>query len=99
MKVEFTQYLRPDGRKKLIHVELPINYAPFVNAIRNAGLRLTAEVLTTNEVSLAIQDDERGDFRSEVVPNGPGVVEAAGRLVSSFSHMSYDLWRLEASNE
>ncbi len=83
MKIEFIQYLRPDGRKTLAYTEIPDKHQDRVTAIRKAGYRFEMELLKTNDVSLTISDDE-DDWVCIVVPNGPLVLPAIEELIETF---------------
>jgi hypothetical protein len=81
MGIHFTQFLRPDGRRKTVTIERPPEVEANAKRIADAGLRFECEVLTTNEVSLTIADDDE-DLAFEVVPNGPDVPNAVDRLLA-----------------
>lgn len=92
MRVEVVQYMRPNGRKKLIWLDdVPEQYAPILNEISAAKCTLTAEHLTTGEVSFAIEHEE-GDVSVEVCKNGPGTREAFYSLLNSF-HSDWEKFR------
>jgi hypothetical protein len=86
-KIEFTQYLRPDGRKQQTWAETSTEIALMAQSLKDLGCRFEAEVLTTGHVSLTIErDDAEGEIESlaiEVVPNGPEVPKAVDRLVET----------------
>jgi hypothetical protein len=70
MIIELTQFVRPNGHKRPTSCEIDDDLASKVKAIRDAGLRLTAEVIGPN-VSFCIEDDEE-DLAIEIAANGPG---------------------------
>lgn len=77
MIVEFTQFLRPDGRKRTIHFELADkSLDESVNRLLKEGFRFEIEVLQTGEVSMEIlredEDDEVDSIAMEVIKNKPG---------------------------
>ncbi len=80
--IEFTQYLLPDGRTKIIHIYCADDIVKMANTVRTLGGVFEAEFLTTGEVSLTVLYKEE-DIAIEVVPNGPGIREAVDRLVKS----------------
>lgn len=85
--VTFTQFLRPDGRRKAVEIDRPDEVAELAAGLWSAGYELHAEVLMTNQVSLTVEHsdeerlDEDGAIAHELVANGPGVPEAVDRLV------------------
>ena len=81
--VEFTQYLRPDGRPKQIVIDRPQHLYEKARQIIESGYWFEAEVLTTGEVSLTVSD-AHGDHAFEIVPNGPDVPAAVDRLIAGF---------------
>lgn len=81
MKVPFTQFMQPDGRQKEVATEVDDGLAHAVANIHGRGWRLTAEMLSTGEISLCVEDPEEGDVAIEVVPNGPQVTVAVERLL------------------
>lgn len=84
-KIEFTQYLLPDGRKTNVWIERPQAVVDRAQRIRAQGFRFEVEMLSDMEtVSLTITDDEM-DHAIEVVPNGPAVPEAVDRLINNFA--------------
>ena len=83
--IPFTQYLRPDGRRKAESIERPPEVEAAAHAIIAAGFRFEAEVLRTGFVSFEVlKEDEHGDadtLAMTTVANGPKVPEAVDRLV------------------
>lgn len=79
--IQFTQYMRPDGRAVPVWIERPAEIAAKAEAIVARGLCFECEQLATGDVSLTITDPDEGDVDIEVVPNGPEVPAAVDRLV------------------
>ena len=48
MIVEFIQFLRPDGKRRFVQIELPVPDETIV-AIKRCGMILAVEELTTGE--------------------------------------------------
>ena len=81
-EAEVVQYLRPNGRQKLITTRLPIDTYDAYRAMLTAGCRLEAEVLMTGQVSVTIFDREKEeDLDCRVVKNGPTVQEAMAAML------------------
>lgn len=87
--VKFTQYLRPDGRRKAITLQVPDFVGEMAMKVTAAGYHFDAEVLQDEKtVSFTCEPDEPGEdgddqpISMELVENGPGVGEAIHRLVA-----------------
>jgi len=78
--IPFTQYLRPDGRKRRIEMTVVGGVAEAADRILRHGWVFEVEELTTGDASLTVSDGEE-DVATEVVPNGPEVPVAIERLV------------------
>lgn len=95
MEVELTQFLCPDGRKEIVHCNVPDTLVVKYDALRAVGCRLTAEVLMNEKVSLAIEHPEVGDFAMELCDNGPGPNQppiAVARLIEKFDLVEFERW-------
>ena len=84
MSIAFTQYLRPDGRKRSVTTERPEPIEALARRIVDAGYAFECEELMTGDVSLTITNDE-GDADIELVANGPDVPAAVDRLIERFA--------------
>ena len=83
--IPFTQYVLPNGRKLPVRIELPSEIVAKAQTFINSGGWFECEVLTTGHVSLtacAVVEGEPQDIAIEVIPNGPGTLEAVDRLVT-----------------
>jgi hypothetical protein len=83
LPVPFVQYLRPNGRKMMTHIERPLAVANKALDILAAGFVLESEVLMTGDASFSIGDDD-GDYAIEICKNGPDVLAAVDRLIMDF---------------
>jgi hypothetical protein len=82
--IPFTQYVRPDGRKRPVTINRPAEIEAKARALLLMGLRLEAEELTTGQVSFTVYDPvKEEDIVQEIVSNGPGVGAAVDRLVEA----------------
>lgn len=82
--IPFTQYLRPDGRKRMVSIKMPADIEALAIRFIESGGWFEVEELTTGEVSLtACREDgfDVEDIAIRVVPNGPGVAAAVEGLV------------------
>ena len=82
-EVDVIQFMRPSGRQDPTSTILPWDLQQECDAMRLAGCRFEAEVLTTGEVSVTIFDThEEIDIAIAVIPNGPGVQPAMARMLA-----------------
>lgn len=85
--IPFTQYLRPDGRRRLVKVERPPAVEAKAHKILERGYRFECEMLDVEpplpDVSFTITDED-GDQAIELCRNGPEVLEAVDRLIMAF---------------
>lgn len=84
MSVEFIQYLRPDGRKEQIYIDLGPEYDVIAKQIKNDGYTLEAEVLMTGQVSFTITAPEC-DLWHRICSNGPVVLDTVRQLLDAYS--------------
>lgn len=82
--IHFVQYLRPDGRKSLVHIERPGTIVQVADRILRYGFWFECELLSTGQVSLTISD-KNGDYAIELCKNGPGVAETVDKLILGFN--------------
>lgn len=86
-EVEFMQFLRPDGRRKQVYIEVGAEVKAMADKLLAAGCRFEIEVLSTGHVSMevvrpeACDEDDYAPLASELVSNGPGVVGAVCRMI------------------
>jgi len=84
MAIEFTQYLRPDGRKRTVEIDRSLEVEALAAAFVTAGGWYECEELTTGHVSLTacfVVDDEDQNVVIELCANGPEVSEHVDKLV------------------
>jgi len=82
MELNVTQFIRPDGEQRPISCTVSDELSGKIRAMEDAGLRVTAEVIGPN-VSFCIENFEE-DLVCEIVPNGPGIVQALEKIVREF---------------
>ena len=84
MSIPFTQYLRPDGRRRAVEIDMSQEVEDLAKRFIAAGGRYECEELTTGYASLTAVyevDSEDQDIAIEVCPNGPEVPERVEKLV------------------
>ena len=79
--VPFIQYMRPNGRRADVVINMPDDLADMAEAILARGYRFECEELTTGHASLTLTGDDEGDILIEVVRNGPAVPGAVETLI------------------
>jgi len=80
MPIEFTQYLRPDGRRTMVDIDRSPEIEALADKIVAAGGRFECEHLTTDHASFTVAY-LGDDLAIEVCKNGPEVPAAVDRLV------------------
>ena len=88
--VPFTQYLRPNGRRVQATIQVAGEVAEAARAVVARGWRFEVEVLTTREVSLTVVDFEDMTLAIDIVPNGPGVIDAVGRIAMAAAKLAVE---------
>jgi len=81
--INFTQYLRPDGRREIVSIDRPTEIVELAGVIAAAGFRFECEVLTTGDCSFTISDDYQ-DYDIRLCPNGPRVPDTVDELIREF---------------
>ena len=84
MSIPFTQYLRPDGRKRHGSIDRPADIESFAHEFIKRGRKFEAEALMTGRVSLTAcmrVDGEWADIAIRLCANGPTVLAAVDSLV------------------
>ncbi len=91
--VTFTQFLRPDGRRQSITIDMPDDVGPLVAELTAAGWKLEIEVLREGSVHADVCNSEE-QLAVVVVPNGPEVPGA----IETMLREAYQAWvELKAS--
>jgi hypothetical protein len=88
MNIEFTQYLLPDGRTKLVTIDRPDEIAFKAQSLIDAGCKLEIEMLTTGEISMSVErepvnDDDDGVLAMEICFNGPDVPVRVDKMINA----------------
>jgi len=88
MSIPFTQFLRPDGRRKPTSIDMDPKTEEVAAALIDAGIQFEIEELMTGKVSMecinyAIEDGEPGFLVANAIcDNGPSVLVAVADLVT-----------------
>lgn len=82
--IEFTQYMRPNGRQEIVRITRPEEIERKALHIQSLGCRLEVEEMMTGMVSLTVENPKNADDPTvaiELVMNGPGVPAAVDKLI------------------
>jgi hypothetical protein len=85
--VEFTQFMRPNGRPVPVTIDVADDLKPLADELVTAGYRFECEELTTGEAHLDCSNDD-GVLAMKLVPNGPAVPGAVNELIRE-AHVAY----------
>ena len=97
-QIPFTRFHPPYGRREQVGMEADSNTYALWEKVRDAGLHMTVEVLSTGKVSICIEHPKLGDYACKVVNNGPGVVVSARNMLERFNPDELARWVLERSS-
>ena len=87
-----TQYLRPDGRKRIEHVTIPDSYQQKIDLLKANDCELNCEQLTTGKAAQYISWQD-GEVDVDISPCGSEAVNALLRMLDRFSQESFDAWK------
>lgn len=87
MRVPFTQFLMPDGRRREVTFECKEEFDSAVKFLLDFGARFECEILSIGAVSLTVEfftpDREDLTLAHEISANGPEVTEAVEKLITN----------------
>ncbi|MDD5328281.1 MAG: hypothetical protein PHY02_10805 [Phycisphaerae bacterium] len=98
MKLTITQFLRPDGRKIKGEIEIPDEYAPYIEKLKQCGCCITCEQLMTGEAVQYITCDE-GDFDIIITGCGKAADNALFELLKRFDETKFQEWKKEQEED
>ena len=81
MAIQFTQFIRPDGRRKLISIERPADIEDKARKITAAGCVFECENLQNGKIYLDCCNSE-AEIAIEIVPNNEAVPAAVDAIVN-----------------
>jgi hypothetical protein len=85
--ITFTQFLLPAGRRVTTEIERSDPIADKAAELVAAGCRLEIEMLTTGEISMAVEHDE-ATWAIEITPNGPEVPIGVDKIIcDAYDHL------------
>lgn len=88
--IPFTQYLRPDGRRKSVEIIRSQPIMDKAEQIIAAGYSFEIEELSNGMISMTISGydphiDEDGDVAHEICANGPDVPAKVDKMITGFA--------------
>ena len=89
MQLIVKQYIRPNGRTRMESIEIPDSYKDKVDLIKSLDCEVTAEELTTGEISQIIFCED-GDIDIEISDPGPDAKTALLALLDRFNQTVYN---------
>lgn len=78
--IQFTQFMRPDGRRKPVTIDRPEEVADKAALVIEAGGRFAVEHAWTGHASFTCEWRDQ-DIAIKVCENGPAVLDAVDRVV------------------
>lgn len=86
----FIQFMRPNGRQVPVTIERPDDIEALAQKLVQAGCRLEIEMLTTDQISMAVErgGDDDLPIAMEICHNGPtegavmGVPECVDKMIA-----------------
>lgn len=93
MKIQITQFLRPDGRKRALELEIPDEYQEQYDLIRSCGCEITCEQMMNGTAAQYITNDY-GDFDIKLSPSNDlkAADKALLQMIKGFDKKEFDKW-------
>ncbi len=80
--ITFTEYVLPNGRKRPMQIERPVEITDLAESIQRKGYRFEIELLRTGHVSMTVENNsDEQPLAHKLVPNGSKVPETVDALV------------------
>lgn len=89
--------MMPNGREVLRETDVSDACYEGYRLMLECGCRLTAEMLTTGEVSCTIEEPDLGDFDISISPNGPEVPKGIEAMLKDFTVEKFNEWKKQAA--
>jgi len=97
MKIELTEYVRPNGRTRTVTMNIDPECESGYNQIRQSGARLGFEVLgRAGTVYVFLEHPKLGDYVSEILPSKEDLKSAIEGLLRHFDAADYERWKRES---
>lgn len=81
MSIHFTQFLRPNGQKKPVVIDMNEDVEKLANQLISNGYKFEIEELSTGVIHMDCSKEDQDPIAIELCQNGPPVVDTVERLV------------------
>lgn len=100
LRIEVIQYCRPDGKRITTSIQAPDEYREQYELIHSCGCILTAEMLTTGQISQTISNTD-GDFALAISPakSLDEAFQVMLKMISEFDKTRFEQWNKQFSEE
>lgn len=83
MSIPFTQFLRPNGQKRNIEIDMEKDLEKLAHELISNGYKFEIEELSTGAIHMDCSRVDEEPLAVELCVNGPPVVEAVKKLILS----------------
>lgn len=96
MIVQVTQFLRPDGRKRTLELEIPDEYKEQYDLICSCGCEITCEQMMNRKAVQYITNDN-GDFDIRITSANKheDADKALLEMIRTFNKGAFDIWNAQ----
>ena len=93
MKIELTEYVRPNGRTRTVTMNVDPKCESAYNQIKQSGARLGFEVLgRAGTVYVFLEHPKLGDYVSEILPSEEHLKSTIEELLQHFDATDFERW-------
>lgn len=93
MKIELTEYVRPNGRTRTVTMNVDPKCESAYNRIKQSGARLGFEVLgRVGTVYVFLEHPKLGDYVSEILPSKEHLKSTIEELLQHFDATDFERW-------
>lgn len=79
--ITFTQFLRPDGKRRIITIDRPSHIEAKAEKLVSRGCSFEIEQLTTRQISMEVMDEKCVAVCGELCDEGHAVPVAVDRMI------------------
>jgi len=93
IQIELIEYVRPNGRTRIVTMNVDPKCESGYNQIKQSGARLGFEVLGgVGTVYAFLEHPHLGDYVSEILPSGEHLKSTIERFIQHFDAADYERW-------
>lgn len=96
MDLTVTQFMRPDGRRKPIVLQIPDDCEAKVKELQACGCEITCEQMMNGQAVQYISHNE-GDFAIEMSSSGKDADAALLKMIRGFDTATFNEWLKEVA--